>query len=132
MNDHVGIDRDTLRSALVKSGVRMTEDVLDTLWVALGGEPPYLAGRVYQDARGVHWYRQNFPGPPWRECRSGMTYSETGPSRPMMLCGPVPTRQQVAAIVNDVNEYGNSVSDFDAGQVRLTDRIMALLKGETP
>jgi hypothetical protein len=132
MNDHIAADRDTLRTALVKTGVRMTEDALTTLWEALGGEPAYIGGCVYTDARGVPWYRLSLPGPRemWRDCRDGTTYTESGPARPLTLLGPVPTREQVAAIVTGINEYGNGYSAFEAGQQKLTDRIMALLKGE--
>lgn len=131
----VATDRDTLRTALVQTGVTMTEDTLGKLWEALGGEPAYISGCVYQDARGVPWCRLGHPGNGsslWRDCRSGLTFSESAPKRPMTLLGPVPSRKQVAAIIAGVNEYGNSYNDFEAGQVRLTDRIMALLNGETP
>lgn len=136
MNDQkVAIDRYTLRTALVQSGVRMTAGTLSTLWEALGGEPAYISGRVYTDAGDVLWCRLAHPGNGsslWRDCRTGLTFSESAPKRPLTLCGPVPTRNQVAAAVRDSNDYGNSYEMFEAGQARVIDRIMALVKGETP
>lgn len=131
----VATDRDTLRTALVQTGVTMTEDVLSKLWEALGGEPAYLVDRIYTDARGDYWYRLGAPGrgPAWRYCQSGLTFSESAPKRPMTLLGPVPSREQVAKIVRETNDYGNSYEVFEAGQAKLADRIMALLlKGEAP
>jgi hypothetical protein len=131
----VAIDRDTLRTALVQSGVRMTAGTLSTLWEALGGEPAYISGRVYTDAGGVLWCRLAHPGNGsslWRDCRTGLTFSESAPKRPLTLLGPVPSRDQVAKIIAGVNDYGNSYEVFEAGQAKLADRIMALLKGETP
>jgi hypothetical protein len=132
MSEHVTTGRDKLRAALVQTGVTMTEDTLGKLWEALGGEPAYLGGCVYQDARGVPWYRLSLPGPRemWRDCRDGATYTEQGPKRPMTLLGPVPSRQQVATIVRETNDYGNSYEMFEAGQAKVIDRIMALLKEE--